>query len=58
MFEVQRIGLKRLSQEVIVRFEVTNYGEPKRKAWVDLGTKERAAEHTQIRELGISIVSH
>ena len=41
-----------------MRFVVANYGDRKRRAWVDIETKMRAAEDTKIGEFGISAVSH
>jgi arginase family enzyme len=57
MFNVKRIGLKRLSEGSFVRFVVASNGDPKRLAWIDIRAKEKANEDSKIREFGISVVS-
>ena len=49
MFNVKRVGLKRLSQGSLVRFVVASNGDPKRRYWIDIRAKEKAAVDTKIR---------
>ena len=39
-----------------MRFEVESYEGPIKKAWIDIGTKERADEEAKIRDFGVSLV--